>query len=248
MTQDFAQIREQLLAVTKEQIARAVTPDTLIMQALATLDELTIQLNMLATRLREWHAYTLPELEYAVADHERYARLIAGKSHPDLLREFASKQSMGALLTQDDYAPVQSLAVHIVSLYDYKATLMTYIEQLLATHAKNVHALAGTTIAARLLASAGSLRRLAMMPSSTIQLLGAEKALFRHLRSGAKSPKHGHIYSHPIMQRSSRKDAGKIARALADKIALCAKLDFFKGEFKADEYRKDIETRFGSDT
>ena len=82
---------------------------------------------------------------------------------------------------------------------------------------------------------------MALLPASTEQLLGAEKALFRHLKTGSRSPKFGVIFSHPIIQKASRKQKGKAARILADKLSLCARLDYFKGEFKAKEYRKEIE-------
>ena len=85
--------------------------------------------------------------------------------------------------------------------------------------------------------------RLALLPASTIQLLGAEKALFRHLKTGARSPKYGILFEHQIIQKAQRKNRGKAARMLADKLSLCARLDFFKGEFKADQYEKEIEEK-----
>ncbi len=242
---DFSKIREQLITLTKKNIAEAVTADTMIIQALASYDELTVQLNTLTKRLREWHAYVLPELDHAISDHERYVKFIAEKSHIELLKEFAAEKSMGALVSEVDYIPIQNFAKQLATLYDEKAHILSYLEHAFKERAPNVQALAGTSIAARLLAGAGSLRRLAIMPASTIQLLGAEKALFRHLRSGAKSPKHGHIFNHPLVQRARRSDAGKVARGLADKLALCAKLDFFKGDFHADEYKAVLEKKFG---
>ncbi len=238
-------MRDVLLALTKKQIAEAVTEDTMIAQALASFDELTVQLNTLTSRLREWHAYTLPELDHIISDNERFVKLIAEKSYTELLKEFAADKSMGALLTDENYIPIQNMAQKLATLYDERGELLNYLEKTLKFRAPNMQALAGTTIAARLLSGAGSLRRLAIMPSSTIQLLGAEKALFRHLRSGAKSPKHGHIFNHQLVQHAKRADAGKVARGLADKLSLCAKLDFFKGEFKGDEYKEALEKKFG---
>ena len=105
----------------------------------------------------------------------------------------------------------------------------------------NVLELAGVTIGAQLLELAKSLRRMAFLPASTIQLLGAEKALFRHLKTGSRSPKYGVIFQHPLIQNTKRSKRGKKARQLADKLSICAKLDFFKGEFLAKEYRKELE-------
>ncbi|MFC1801226.1 C/D box methylation guide ribonucleoprotein complex aNOP56 subunit, partial [Nanoarchaeota archaeon] len=106
----------------------------------------------------------------------------------------------------------------------------------------NLLELCGSTIGSGLIELAGSLKRLATFPSSTVQLLGAEKALFRHIRTGARSPKHGLILQHPLVQNA--KEKGKAARALADKISLASRLDFFKGEFKAKEMRKELEKKF----
>jgi len=109
----------------------------------------------------------------------------------------------------------------------------------------NLLELGGITISAKLIELGRSVKHLAMLPASTIQLLGAEKALFRHIKMGNKSPKHGVIINHPIVQKAGRKEKGKAARMLADKLSLCARLDFFKGEFKAKEYREELEKKLG---
>jgi len=106
----------------------------------------------------------------------------------------------------------------------------------------NINKIAGTTIGARLLNYAGSLKRIATIPASKIQLYGAEKALFRHLKTGARSPKYGIIHEHPIVLNA--KEQGKAARVLADKIALCAKVDYFKGDFIADKILAELKERF----
>jgi len=95
---------------------------------------------------------------------------------------------------------------------------------------------------AKLIALAGNLKKLVEFPSSTIQLLGAEKALFRHMRTGAKAPKHGIIHEHPIVSKA--KEKGKAARAVADKISLAVKVDYFKGKFIGDKLRKELEEKF----
>ena len=105
----------------------------------------------------------------------------------------------------------------------------------------NLLELAGATIAARLIELGKGLKHLALLPASTVQLLGAEKALFRHLKTGSRSPKYGVIINHPLIQKAPRDKRGKAARMLADKLSLCARLDFFKGEFKALDYRIELE-------
>lgn len=241
---DFAKQREQLLKLTKQQIADSLKVDILIIQALSAVDDLTVDINGMSKRLREWHGYFLPELDHKVDGNEHYVNLIAERKYEDLVHEYG--EGMQAQVSTQDYVATQNFAVFIQSLFKQKQELLHYIETKLQEHMKNVHELAGTTIAARLLSSAGSLERLARLPASTIQMLGAEKALFRHLRSGSRSPKHGHIFNHPIVQSANRtRQGGKAARALADKLSICAKLDYFKGDFLAPEYKKELETKWG---
>lgn len=240
----FAEKREKLLSKTREEIAQSVNQDILIIQALNTIDDLTIQLNGLSKRLREWHAYTVPELDKAVSDHEDYVLLVASKTREELMTQFVKGTPMGAELDEVDYIAVQSLAKQISELYTFKKSLLIYLEARMKKLMPNMTTLVGALIAARLLAGAGSLRKLAMLPASTLQLLGAEKALFRHLKTGAKSPKHGYIINHPLIQKAKAADKGKIARIIGDKLALCAKVDYFKGDFIADKYLAELEVRF----
>lgn len=244
MSIDFQSIRSNLIQKTKSELASSVNEDILIIQSLATVDDLTLSLNTIATRLREWAAYTVPELEHAISNHESFARFLINKSYEEIQDEFAKNGTMGAKLSKEDYDALILFATRVVDTYNLKADLIDYLDSILKKYMPNVLALAGTTITARLLSSAGSLRRMATIPASTIQLYGAEKALFRHLRSGAKSPKYGHIFSHPLLQSADRKSAGKVARALADKIAMCAKLDYFKGDFLGEQYLEDLEKKF----
>lgn len=246
MSTDFQNIQANLIKETKANLAASVTPDIIIVQALATVDDLSLSLNNVSTRLREWAAYTVPELNHAVSNHESFARFLVTMSYEEIQEDFVKNGvSMGAKLSEEDYAAIVMFAKKVHEMYELRSSITDYLESVMKTYMSNTLALAGTTIAARLLSSAGSLRRLATIPASTIQLYGAEKALFRHLKSGAKSPKYGHIFSHPLLQHADRKMGGKVARALADKLAMCAKLDFFKGDFFGDKYLEILEEKFG---
>ncbi len=108
----------------------------------------------------------------------------------------------------------------------------------------NITVVAGVMVGAKLIALAGDLKRLILFPSSTVQLLGAEKALFRHMKTGARVPKHGIIHEHALVAKASKENKGKAARALADKISMAAKIDYFKGEFIGDKLKKKLEERF----
>lgn len=245
LNNDFQSIRTELIKKTKTELASSVTEDVLIMQTLATVDDLSLSLNNVVTRLREWAAYTVPEMEHVVSNHESFTRFLATKSYDEIVSEFVTDAPMGARLSDVDYSALVSFATKVLEMYELRTSLTDYLESSLQKYMPNTLAICGPTIAARLLSSAGSLRRMATIPASTIQLYGAEKALFRHLRSGAKSPKYGYIFSHPLLQNAPRSDAGKVARALADKIAMCAKLDYFKGDFLGDKYLLILETKFG---
>jgi len=242
--EDFASLRNKLIELTKKQLGEAVSEDILIIQALASVDELTVSLNTLSKRLREWFGYILPELGHKINDHESFIRLIVSKSFDELLKEFAPKGSMGIKLPDEDLNIVKEFSEKIYSLYKEKESLIKYLDLKLDSFMPNTKALLGSTISARLLSGAGSLKSLTRLPASTIQLLGAEKALFRHLKTGARSPKYGYIFSHQLIQNAKSVDKGRVARSLADKASICVKLDFFKGDFLGEKYLKDLEAKF----
>lgn len=239
---NFKEIREKFIKDTKSKVKEAVNADIIIIQAINMIDDLNKVLNTLAKRLREWHAYSLPELEHQIEDNETYCKLIATKSYEELKEEFGC-DTMGNVIDQKDVEIQEDIGKIITKNYELRTSLSNYVEELMKKHLPNVQILAGTNIGARLLVSAGSFKKLAMMPASTIQMLGAEKALFRHLKSGAKPPKHGFIINHPLVA-SAGKDKGKVARVLADKISQCAKIDFFKGELIANKFRDELNKKF----
>ena len=241
---DFAKLRSELINLTKSQLSKTVSTDIILIQTLSSIDELTISLNTLSKRLREWYGYILPELEHKIKDHEKFSELIMNKSYDELIKEFAPNGTMGKKLSDEDLEIVVGFAKKLNELYSEKERLLNYLEKKLKEFMPNTHYLLGTTITARILSSAGSLEKLTRVPASTIQLFGAEKALFRHLKSGARSPKYGHIFGHQLLQQASNDMKGKVARSLADKTSICVKLDFFKGDFLADTYLKGLQKRF----
>ena len=155
------------------------------------------------------------------------------------------KESIGAELKEKDLSAILNIAKQLKSIYELKETQEKYLEDLMKDFCPNLTAVAGFEIGARLIRHAGSLKNLMEMPASKIQLLGAEKALFRHMKSGAKPPKFGMIFQHPLIQKSEKKSQGKAARILADKISIAVKIDYFKGDFIGDKLVKEIETKLG---
>lgn len=237
----FCEFHQKNLELTKKAVKESVSEDQLIIQAISNINELDRIINTLAKRLREWYSLYLPEISEEIQDHEMYAELIAGKSKPQLMKEIKAKETMGAELGKVHVEEMILLAQEVKNLFQLRKMHETYLKKVMEKYCPNLLELGGITIGAKLLELSRSLKHLALLPASTIQLLGAEKALFRHIKTGSRSPKHGIIINHPLIQKARKDDKGKAARMLADKLSLCARLDYFKGEFKAKEYKKELE-------
>lgn len=233
------------LIQTKIKVRESVNEDLLIMQAINSIEEINKAINMLSKRLREWYELYNPEFSKSLESHEKFVELILEKDKEELLRQINLKKelSMGADLKESDLNAVKNLAAQIRSLFGLKTKQEAYLESMMKSYCPNITAIAGSIIAAKLLEHARSLKKLAEFPSSTVQLLGAEKALFRHMKTGSKCPKYGVIINHPLVSNAG-KDKGKASRALADKLSIAAKVDLFKGEFIGDKLKKGLEERF----
>ncbi|NAZ27442.1 MAG: C/D box methylation guide ribonucleoprotein complex aNOP56 subunit, partial [Thermogladius sp.] len=249
------------LELTRRKLRKeAQKRDLLAVQAIRAIDDIDKTINLYVSRLREWYSIHFPELDELVKDHHDYAlivRELGDRSNITLEKlkklglseELATKiaevanKSIGADLSDFDMEYIKTLASIILDLYELRETLGDYIDAVMKEVAPNVTALVGSKLGARLLSLAGSLESLAKHPASTIQVLGAEKALFRALRTGGKPPKHGVIFQYPAIHKSPRWQRGKIARALASKLAIAAKIDYYSGRFIGDKLVKELEER-----
>ena len=234
------------LQLTKYEVKNSVRQDTLIMQAINSVDELDKAVNILVKRLREWYDLYNPEFSRATENHEKFVEGILGKEKEELLEELklSAKDSIGADFEQEDLEPIRNLTHQIYDMYQLRKNQLNYISNIMDEFCPNIKAICDVLIAAKLIEHAGSLKRLSEMPASTIQILGAEKALFRHMKTGAKPPRHGIIVNHPLIAKSPDRMHGKIARTLADKISIASKVDYFNGKFIGDKLREDIEKKF----
>jgi len=231
------------LIITKDKLKKAVNEDNLIVQTSDNISEIDKVNNLLIKRLREWYSLYFPELDNQIEDNETFVKLIVKKDKNKLMKELKIKESMGAELKKEDLDEILELAKQAFALYELREKHEKYLEKIMEKYCKNLKYLAGTLIAAKLIAQAGSLKKLVLFPASTVQMLGAEKALFRHITTGAKTPKYGIIMQHPFVQNAKKDIKGKAARTLADKLSIAAKLDYFKGEFRADKLKKEIEQK-----
>ncbi len=241
----FSLFYKQNMEWTKKAIREAVSEDNFIMQAIANINELDKVSNTLSKRLREWYAFYAPEVVEKIRDHAHFAELISTKTKKELFQELKINpaDSMGAEMDKAHVEEMILLANEIKKVYELRLQHEKYLHFVMEKYCPNLAELAGVTIGAKLLELGRGLKAVALLPASTIQLLGAEKALFRHIKTGARSPKYGIIINHPLIQNAPKTSKGKAARMLADKLSLCARLDYFKGEFKAKEYRKELEEK-----
>ncbi|HLD00425.1 MAG TPA: NOP5/NOP56 family protein [Candidatus Nanoarchaeia archaeon] len=228
---------------TRLDIKSSVNEDDFIIQTISNIKELDKTCNLLTKRLREWYSLYLPEIVEEISIHPKFVEMVISKTKKDLMLELKIKDSMGADLDKADTEEIILLAQKIKELHSLREKHEHYLHQVMVKYCPNICELAGTTIGAELILLARSLKNLALLPASTIQLLGAEKALFRHLKTGSRSPKYGVLLQHPLVQTAPKNKRGKMSRIVADKLSLCARLDFFKGEFKAKEYRKQLEDK-----
>ena len=241
---NFKKLREDNLKLAKQKIKESVNEDNFICQAINSIVETDKVINTLSKRLREWYSLYNPEFTHSISNHEKFTELIIKKSRSDLLKELNITDSMGADLKESDLSAIQTLAKQIILLFRYQSETELYLKKIMGEYCPNLKELAGSTIGAKLLEHTGSLKRLVMMPASTIQILGAEKALFRHIKTGARPPKFGLIHDHQFIQSAKRNEQGKRARALADKLSLAVKMDYFKGEFIAKRLKTELEEKF----
>jgi len=253
----FKKVEEQLI---KEQISKFGSKgDVEVVQIIETLDILKKSISLFSSRMREWYGLHFPELvDKLIEDNILIARLISvlGKrdnfTYDKIDQEFGFKearikmlqnlasQSMGADI---DLSIIKKYADEILSLDDFTQELEEYLDTLMEQVAPNLLALVGGLIGAKLIAKAGSLKKLAFMPASRVQLLGAEKALYRFLKTGEKRPKHGLIFQWNLIRGSKPWNRGKISRVISGKIGISAKVDYFGGEFVADVLSKDINEK-----
>ncbi|KPV61690.1 MAG: putative NOP5 family protein [Candidatus Bathyarchaeota archaeon BA2] len=249
------------MELAKVRVMRAVEKrDLLVVQAIQTIDDLDKTLNLFMSRVREWYGLHFPELDRLIDKHETYARLILNfgkrdnftvenlekeglpKAKTEQIAE-AAKASMGAELSEEDINQMQAMCRNTLGLYDARQSLEKYVDTMMNEVAPNTRALVGSLLGARLIALAGGLNNLAKLPASTLQVLGAEKALFRSLRTGARPPKHGIIFQHSLIHEAKRWQRGKVARALAGKLAIAARIDAFSGKYVGDKLTAGLEKR-----
>jgi len=243
--QEFTQfLTKATIELAKVHIKKAVQRDSVVVQANGALEDLDKSINISMERLREWYGLHFPEMDRAISSHEKFATLVSKFGSRDAISEPEVEQfkanSMGADFKDVDIIMMQEFATKILSMFKLREDITKYVESVLKEVAPNLLDLAGVALATRLIARAGGLDKMSRMPSSTIQLIGAEKALFRFLHGKGKSPRHGIIFSHPLIQNAKDQHRGKLARLVASKLSIAAKLDYYSKEYKGDKMKKEM--------
>jgi nucleolar protein 56 len=248
--------RDELLKKAAKKLQQELSsPDYIIIQTINAIDDLNKIANLCYERVFEWYSLHFPEVK--IKDPKKYVLLASffNRANPDKAKlekyfqaEFSSilnlaNNSTGIIFDKNDIEALEDFANFTLTVYEKKEFLENYLKEVVKKQAPNLSYICGEMLAARLIQKAGGIKKLALMPSSTIQVLGAEKALFKHLKTGSPPPKHGIIFQHPLISSTSKKLRGKIARLLSSKIAIVAKADAFSKNFIADKIKNKFEQR-----
>ncbi|XP_050100386.1 nucleolar protein 56 [Anopheles aquasalis] len=221
--------------------------DNMIIQSIALLDQLDKDINTFSMRIREWYSYHFPELVKIVPDNYLFAKVAhfikdrksLTKDSLEGLEELvmdsekaqaiidAAKMSMGMDISVIDLLNIEMFAKRVVNLSDYRQQLAGYLHSKMNNVAPNLQTLIGDQVGARLISKAGSLTNLAKYPASTVQILGAEKALFRALKTKSNTPKYGLLFNSSFIGRANAKNKGRISRFLANKCTIASRIDCF---------------------
>lgn len=255
------ELREKLLKKTRQQIAENLSGDeAFIVKAVNLMEDLDGTFNLLAEHAIDWHSFEFPELKKIVRDNDTLLELIAkigqrkNFSEKNVLGTVkddskiaalakTAQNSSGAELDQNDIKEIQVLAKNALEIKSQRVRLAGLLEEKAKKIAPNTSTLLGALLFSKLVARAGSMKKLAFMPASTIQVIGAEKALYSHLKSGSDPPKHGIIFQHPVISSAKLGDRGKMARLLAAKTSIAVKVDYFGGKPIGKELKEDLDKK-----
>ena len=224
----------------------SASEDKHLIQAINSIDEIDESISKLIERIREWYALYFPEMD-VIKNNETYIRLISqNKTKEKIINAKSDAFPEDILDIEDDINPadLEIMNTYANSIYELQQTrksLEEYVDEKMESIAPNLRLLVGSSLGAKLISHAGGIKRLATYSSSTVQIMGAEKALFRHLKSGDRPPKYGLIYQHPQVRGTKWWNRGKVARLLAGRISLAARRDVFTKTFDENAYDEFVE-------
>ncbi len=254
-------IRDVSMEIAKTAIGEAATKrDLYAIQTVRCIEDLDKTMNLLAGRIREWYGLHFPELDRLMEKHDSYIRLVQNLgsresfSYENLVKQGipqdrsvviseAAQKSAGAEMASPDMEWLREVCTTVLQLYKLRETAEKYTDKIMVEVAPNMTSVLGAILSAKLISMVGGVENIAKMPASTLQVLGAEKALFRTLKTGAPPPKHGIIFQYAAIHQAPKWLRGKIARAVAGKLAIAARMDAYGGGDQGEKFRDALDAK-----
>ena len=240
------ELREKALDRTREDLKNAVEKDKFIVKAVKILNQINSTKKSEVEAFRDMYALHFPELEEEIGDDEEFLKIMekgVKREELDAFQELADS-STGADLPEHEEELLRNTLELIRRKDSLAEDLERYIEEAVEEEMPNLSRLMGPLLTAKLVAHIGSLEEFAKKPASTVQMLGAEKALFRYLRGKGTPPKHGVIFEHEFVSSLPEGERGKMARFLANKAVMAARLDQYGDKQKGDELRQEAQEKY----
>lgn len=240
------EIRKKAIQRTRQQLKEGVDRDKHVVQAVKTLETHKQQQSEQIETFREWYKIHFPEFVKEIQDDEHFVKLLSRELNKEKMSSFQemAESSTGQKLPPAEQKILEKTLENIKNSQEKVQELEEYIEDTIKEEMPNLDAVLGPQLTAKMLAHTGSLEKLAKQPSSTIQMLGAEKALFRYLKGEGTPPKHGVIFEHNKVNTLPEDQRGKMARFIANKAALAARLDQYGDKDKGESYRDEIQQKY----
>lgn len=237
-------LNEFFRKLSRNLIRKGFSEDLIMKEAIRGLEDLEDISNRIFERTREWFNLYYPEAAGRLDKMDRFFNAIRTLDREEIAQELKLKGvSMGGEFDEKDKEELMNLIRIGKEVDDEKRSLEKYIKSKMEELAPNLTEIAGPEIGAKLISLSGSLEKLSKQPASTIQVLGAEEALFKHLKEGTPSPKYGVLFNHPLVKQVKKENRGKMARTLASKIAIAARTDYYSGREVYESLKKDLKKR-----
>lgn len=244
---DKESVREEALEKAKSQLRNQAEKDQMVIKAVKMLDEAQGSFQDEFERFKDWYSIYFPEFTDQVSDSDHVMKILSkGGLRRDQVKGFESlaEESTGKALTDEDFQILEKSFEMLGQKKELVEELEGYIEDSMREEASNLSTLLGPILSARIMALAGGLEELAKKPASTVQMLGAEKALFRYLRGEGTPPKHGIIFEHEYVNTLPEDKRGKMARFLANKAVMAARVDQYSDKDKGEQYREEAREKY----
>lgn len=239
-------VRDQAIQEAKEELRKDIPRDKIVVRTVKYLEKVSNDLDEEIQVFRDWYGIHFPEFVDQIQDNEHFLKLLSNGVERSEVKGFESmaEESTGSMLASEDFEALETALEDLQNKEDMRQDLEEYIEDVVEDEMENLTAFMEPLLVAKLLAHAGSLETLAKKPASTVQMYGAEKALFRYLKGEGTPPKHGVIYEHKFVNSLPEDKRGKMSRFMANKISIAARLDYYGGDFKGDELREEITEKY----